>query len=432
MFLPERTENLNTIESLDRDWEIMKLAIRPECRDELLIEKSKRAFSIQLYDASINYFWNTIVHDLHKKIIFYGIDYFSSAINWQGTRLSNESDLRNVKDYEIINGCHSLGIIGDEAHFFLNQCRELRNNFSTAHYPIGELDKLETTNFIKNCVKYVLSFDPPAPGLQIRDLISAMKIEEWDDVDEFKGMIIGQSTQIYAPILHNFFSEFIKSDCSANLKHNIRLVAPIIWDMINEDNRTAIAMRYTSLKDRPTKDAASEAFEFMKIVDGIAYVPEDFRAHIYRKHSKNLIDAHMGWDNFHNEPSHASALFELGFSEIPSASLLIYVKAIVLSFLGNGYGLSNGAQVYNEEMISNLSQAGVRALFKVISGDVDIIRELLNDKPLSRLSKLMELIKDKTMFADQKKDFEFYMSSGKPTLYSHFNDIYWKNLKKTK
>jgi hypothetical protein len=40
-----------------------------------------------------------------------------------------------VKDYQIISGCFSLGIIGDEAHFSLELCREFRNNFSVAHYP---------------------------------------------------------------------------------------------------------------------------------------------------------------------------------------------------------------------------------------------------------------------------------------------------------
>lgn len=428
MFFPERVEKLNELESLDRDWEMLKLAIRPECREDILIEKSKQAFAVGLYDASINYFWITIVHDLHKKVLYYGVDYFSSSINWQGKKLRNESDLRDVKDYELINGCYSLGIIGKEAHFFLNQCREIRNNFSTAHYPIGELDKIEATNFIKNCVKYVLTFDPPAPGLQIKELVEAMKLETWDESEEFKGMIIGQSPQIYPPILHNFFSEFIKSDCNANLKHNIRIVSPVVWDMIDDEARTSIALRYTSLKDRPTKDAAAEAFEFLKVVGGIDYIPETFKTIIFRKHSKNLIDAHMEWNNFHNEPSHASALSDLGHGDIPPTSVMIYVKAILLSFLGNSYGISIGAQKYNEEMISNLSQAGVRAIFKNLREDIDVTRELMNYNPISRLPNLMELLKDKTMFAEQKKDFEFYNSGDFDKIHKHFHKIYWKIL----
>ena len=46
--------------------------------------------------------------------------------------LKTIEDLREVKDQQLISGAFALGIIPAEAHFFLEQCRELRNNFSTA------------------------------------------------------------------------------------------------------------------------------------------------------------------------------------------------------------------------------------------------------------------------------------------------------------
>lgn len=430
MIFPTRAENLNSLESLDRDWEKMKLAIRQECRDDILIEKAKTAFKVELFDSSINYFWNMVIHDLHKKIMYYGIDYFASAINWEGNRLRNESNLREVRDYEIISGCYSLGIIGHEAHFFLNQCREIRNNFSTAHYAIGDLDKIEATNFIKNCVKYVLTFDPPSPGLQIKDLIEAMKLETWNDSEEFKALLMGQSPKIYPTILHNFFSNFIKNDCEYNLKHNIKIAAPIAWEMVDDEVRTTIALRYASLKDRPTKDAAAEAFEFLKIVKGIEYIPETFKEIIYRKHSKNLINAHMEFKNFYSEPLHAEELLSLGTNEIPLSTISLYTKAITLSFIGNYYGIARNAQVYNTQMIASLSQAGIRTLFKIIKEDLDVIRELTNHKPIERLKELMEIIKGKTMFADQKKDFEYYLNTPIEKLKDYFYRLYWEKVRK--
>jgi hypothetical protein len=430
MYFPERVEKLNELESLNRDWDTLKLAIRPECRDDLMIEKAKIAFSVNLFDSSINYFWNMVINDLYKKIIYYGVDYFAAAINWDGEKLRNEVDLRQVKDYQIISGSYSLGITSHEAFFYLNQCREIRNNFSTAHYPIGELDKIEATNFIKNCVKYVLTFDPPAPGMQIKDLIEAMKLEQWQEVEEFNGLLIGQSPQIYPPILHNFFSNFTKSDCELNLKHNIKIAAPVVWEMVDDEARTAVAMRYASLKDRPTKDTAAEAFEFLKIVKGIKYIPETFRDIIFRKHSKNLIDAHMGGNNFYNEPQHAQELLSLGTEDIPLSSVMLYVKALLLSFIGNRYGISWDAQPFNEIMIKNLSQSGIRSLFKLLKDDLVVIAELTNQSPVTRLKQLMELIKDKTMFADQKKDFDYYTKHLENMLVKYFREIYWEKVGK--
>ena len=32
--LPSRFENINKVDSLSKDWDLVKLAIRPDCRDE--------------------------------------------------------------------------------------------------------------------------------------------------------------------------------------------------------------------------------------------------------------------------------------------------------------------------------------------------------------------------------------------------------------
>lgn len=82
--LPSRFENIEKVDSLSKDWDLVKLAIRPDCRDEKSIEKAQKAIEVGLNDAAINYIWNLAIYDLHRKIISYGIEYFSSAINWEG------------------------------------------------------------------------------------------------------------------------------------------------------------------------------------------------------------------------------------------------------------------------------------------------------------------------------------------------------------
>lgn len=429
MSFPARIEHIRKVDNLVAGWEEVKLAIRPEFREDRSIEKAKVALTAGLNDAAINYFWNLVIFDLGKKILAYGIEYFASAINWDGKPLKSITDLREVPDYLLINGAHALGIIGNESQYFIQQCRDIRNNFSTAHYPLGDLDNLETFNFIKNCIKYVLSFDLPAPGLQIKDLIERFIEEKYDDIEEIRVIIESQSSKIHGPILHNLFSNFIRPDCEANLKHNIRLLSPYLWEIVDEEVKSSIGSKFASLRDIKGKDAANEALEFLKTVNGVSYIPETFKEIIFKKHSQALIDAHFEWNNFYNEPSHSRELFSLG-KDVPISAIHTYVKAITVSFIGNTYGIAGGAQEFNINMISELSQTGVRFLFKILKSDKDVIRELSNGNPINRLKDLMDLIKEKTMLPEQKTDFDFFVKADVSKLKHHFYNLYINLLKK--
>lgn len=425
LILPERYENLEKVDNIVQGWDNVVLAIRPECRDVKLLDKVKTAINVSLNDSAINYIWNLTIYDLYKKIITYGIEYFASAISWDGTPLKNIDDLREVKDYQIISGAFSLGIIGHEAHFFLQQCREIRNNFSTAHYPMGDIDRYETFNFIKNCVKYVLTFDLPAPGVQIKDIIESLSIEKLENAEQIKLIIEQQSDKIHAALLHNIFTNFIRQECDPILKYNIRIIAPSVWKLVTDEIKSDIGNKFVSLKDIKGKDKANEALEFLKIVDGISFIPEDAKAIIFRKHAKNLIDAHFAMNNFYNEPGYAQDLDMLG-NDVPLSALYTYVKAILVSFLGNQYNISRDAQSYNINMINGLSQSGVRILFRILNEDINVVFELLSYRPANRLKELMELIKDKTMLPAQKEEYHFYNSSDTNKLTNHFRNVYDK------
>lgn len=423
LILPERFKCLEQVDNIVVGWENVKLAIRPECRNDVCLEKAKIALQVNLNDSAINYIWNLTIYDLYKKIEKYGIDYFSSAINWEGKPLKKVEDLQEVKDYQVIDGAYALGIIPDEAQFFLQQCREIRNNFSAAHYPMGELDKFETMNFIKNCIKYVLTYDLPAPGIQIKDLVARLSQDKLNKGEEITFIIENQSKRIHGAILHNLFGNFIKQDCNAILKYNIKLIAPKLWELVDEEVKSSIASKFTSLKDIKGQDEANEALAFLKLVDGVSYIPEGYRDIIFAKHARLLIDAHFGMNNFYNEPGYARDLASLGY-DVPTSAIQVYVKAIILSFVGNCYGVSHNAQSYNADMITNLSQTGVRTLFRLLSKDGQVVRELCSMSPSGRLKEMMLLIKEKTMLPEQKQLYDYIVAHTPTTLSREFRKRY--------
>lgn len=425
---PERIKYINEIDSITQSWDNVRLAIRPECRNDKIIEKAQTAINVGLNDAAINYFWNLSIYDIQRKVIAYGIEYFSAAINWEGKPLKTIEDLREVKDYQLITGAYSLGIIIDEAHFFLQQNREIRNNFSTAHFPMGDIDQIETFNFIKNCVKYVLTFDLPAPGLQIKDLIENITLEPLDNVEELELIIESQSSKLHGPILHNLFSNYIKLDCPIILKQNIKLIAPPLWKLVDENVKSSIGQKFVSLKDIKGRDVANEALEFLKIVGGVNYLSESYKEIIFKKQAQLLIDAHMGNNNFYNEPTHAKDLMLLGL-EVPFSALYSYVKAITISFIGNKYGIANAAQSYNESMLKSLSNIGVKTLFKILKSDIDIVGELMHIKPSQRFIILLKILEDKTLTGNQKTQYEQFRTRNSVQTKRYFHQLYWELVK---
>lgn len=421
LILPEPAQALVKVDSLTpKTWALIKSAIRPEYQGTYLV-KAQLAIRVNLNDAAVAYFWGTVEAALRHKVLAYGIEYFGSAVNKPDLR-SGEDLREEVKAHELIDGCFALGIIGAEAHFYLHHCREIRNMFSMAHEALGELDRLETFNFIKNCVKYCLCFEPPAPGFSVRDLIESLSAGSIQP-EEAVALIQAQSSRIYGPLLHSFFSQWIEPTCPPQLKASVRLIAPQLWKWCTDDVRSSVAQRYASLRDRTSADASREALQFLKIVDGIRNIPRTLRFAIFNYYARNLIDAYSEWENFYKEPEHAKALRELGL-DVPPETAVVYAKAVLLSFIGNLYGRAWSAESYNREMLVGASASVVNGLFNVLQRDPLVVATLQHSKPAVRLKELMELLREKTLTTPQQKVMEFVLNSATAKTQHHFATIH--------
>lgn len=421
LVLPESARALVKVDGLTpKTWALIRTAIRPEYQGTYL-DKAQIAVRVDLSDAAVGYFWSAVEAALRHKVVAYGIEYFASAVNKPDLR--SEEELREeVKAHELIDGCFALGVIGAEAHFYLHHCREIRNKFSMAHEALGELDRLETFNFIKNCVKYCLCFEPPAPGFSVRDLIESLSSGSIQP-EEAIALIQAQSNRIYGPLLHSFFSQWVEPTCTPQLKASIRVIAPQLWKWCVDDIRSSLGQRFASLRDRTSADASQEAMEFLKIVDGVRYIPRTLRFAIFSYYARNLIDAYSGWENFYNEPKHAKALRELG-TDIPPEAAVVYAKAVLLSFIGNSYGHAWDAETYNKEMLVGASASVVNGVFHVLQKDPLAITTLQESRPAARLKELMELLREKTLALSQQKVREFVFKSSVNQIQHHFAMIH--------
>jgi hypothetical protein len=71
-----------------------------------------------------------------------------------GYKSFDETALLDLKDAEVLSLCLKLNLVTEQGYFYLDQCRDIRNNFSAAHPSVGPLDDHEVINFIN---RYVLN-----------------------------------------------------------------------------------------------------------------------------------------------------------------------------------------------------------------------------------------------------------------------------------
>jgi len=110
------------------------------------------AVSTGLFDAAINYIWNSAVIELRDKVRSFGL----SVVHHVTGSTFDEDALLDLKDADLLTLCLKLNLVSEDGYFFLDQRRATRNNFSAAHPSMGTLDEDEFLNFLSRCAKHAL------------------------------------------------------------------------------------------------------------------------------------------------------------------------------------------------------------------------------------------------------------------------------------
>lgn len=337
--------------------------IPAELRDELIV-KMCIASSVGLFDGAINYIWNATIITLKTRLKNFGLGVVAQILD----KTITEDDLNELMDSQLLDICYKLELLSEEGYFFLNHCRDMRNNFSSAHATIGNLDDRELISFISRCCKYGLTPDYNLTGINISDFIVSVKssklneeqIEEW--CLRLKNTFPAQRQMLYPTLLGIYCDSAIGEGSRMNaLKicmHSIDLIDDKIKsDLIDQHNKYFI-------KGQQEKISASRLF-FQKL--GLLGLLSSQEQHsIIKNACSDLLNVHLEFNNFYNEPPFAKRLLELSNSmKIPETVKYNYVLSIITAFVGNEYGVSNAALPYYQEMIENFSPKEIDILLDI-------------------------------------------------------------------
>ena len=336
-------------------------------RDEL-IARMCVAVSTGLLDAAINYVWNASILHLRDKIRTFGLAVIAQILQ----RDFEEKHLLEIQDSNLLELCLKINIVDEDGFFFLDQCRDVRNNFSAAHPTLGKVNDREFIIFLNRCIRYALADSAHLRGVDINAFISAIKGDRFNNnqclfwVQRLAETHAAQR-QILISMVHGIY-------CDPNTPEQSRLNSLDICNGLPEgltsSMKSELINNHSDYVAKGYEEKRAASLQFFQKLCLLNLLNESEQHSVFSRAVKRLWDVHNGMNNFYNEPAFAERLLELSLqSAIPETVQEEYVKTIACCRIGNGYGVSNAAVTYYDHMVQNFSPREISALIQSASNN---------------------------------------------------------------
>jgi hypothetical protein len=328
-----------------------------------LIARMCVAVSAGLFDGAMNYIWNAAILHLRQKIRNFGL----AVVAQIRQNDFEEKHLMELQDSRLLELCLKFNIIDEDGFFFLDQCRDVRNNFSAAHPTMGSVNDREFTTFLNRCVRYALADSSSPTGVDISSFISAIKgprfnehqcqiwIQRLADTHEAqRQLLINMVHGVYCDPATAEPSRLNSLDICNGLKST--LTSSIKSELIN-NHSDYIA------KGLEQKHTAS--LQFFEKLGFLTLLNESELHVIISRAIDRLWNAHNGMNNFYNESPFAERLLELSQqSAIPETIQDHFVQTVTCCRIGNGYGVAASAISYYNQLIQGFSPREIATLIR--------------------------------------------------------------------
>ncbi|MCE0244823.1 hypothetical protein LVT79_24500, partial [Klebsiella pneumoniae] len=274
-----------------------------------------------------------------------------------------------------------LNLVNEDGFFFLDQCREVRNNFSAAHPTMGSVNDREFTTFLNRCVRYALADASSPKGVDIGAFISAVKGPRFNanqhDIwvqrltethDAQRQMLVGMVHGIYCDPNTSEPSRLNALDIGGSLKEIF--TASLRSDLVNKHSE------YAAKGDEPRHAASLQFFEKLGL---LTLLNESEQHAVFYRAIERLWNVHNGTNNFYNEPPFAERLLELSLNgAVPETAQEQFVQVVVCCYIGNGYGVCWAAATSYEQLIRNFSPREIATMIRLASNNDNSLGRRVN------------------------------------------------------
>jgi len=376
-----------------------------------LIARMCVAVSTGLFDGAMNYIWNAAVLQLRTKVRNFGLPIVAQILQSD----FEEKHLLELQDSRLIELCLKLNLVNEEGFFFLDQCREVRNNFSAAHPTIGGVNDREFTTFLNRCVRYALAEAASPRGVDIGAFISAIKGSRFnanqnsvwvqrlcETHDAQRQMLVGMVHGIYCDPNTSEPSRLNGLDICNALKE--RFTAALRSDLINKHSE------YAAKGDEPRHTASLQFFEKLGL---LTLLNESEQHAVFFRSIERLWNVHSGMDNFYNEPPFAERLLELSRQgAVPETVQEQFVQVVVACNIGNGYGVSWAASPSYEQIIRSFSPREIATMIRLATVPENVLGRRVSKIPAcrERFKKTLALIDPASVPSGVKSAYDYFVN----------------------
>lgn len=367
---------LASAEEIEYAWRDLPRELReiPEALRGELIARMCVAVSTGLFDGAMNYIWNAAILHLRDKIRVFGLPVVAQI------RQSDfeEKHLLELQDSRLLELSLKLNIIDEDGFFFLDQCRDVRNNFSAAHPTLGKVNDREFTTFLNRCVRYALADSASPKGVDIGAFISAIKGARFNNNQ--RGIWVQRlaethdaQRQMLVAMAHGIY-------CDPNTPEQARLnsldICSNLIGIFTASIKSELINTHTEYVAKGYQDKHAASLQFFEKLGLLGLLNESEQHHIFSRAVERLWNVHNGMNNFYNEPAFAERLLELSMQgAIPETVQEEYVQTVACCRVGNGYGVSNAAVKYYDQMVQSFSPREITTLIQ---------SAITNNNPLGR------------------------------------------------
>jgi len=375
----------------------------------IYLSKFAAAVASGLFDAALNYLWDETIFELRQRVTQYDISYFyANAISnvEKRNKLKGIEDIVKIEDSELIHGAKQIGLISELGYKHLDYIRYMRNWASTAHPNQNEITGLQLISWLETCVKEVITLPLSIGAVEIKQLLHNIRSVNIAAIEakEIAASSLNLTQEQINNLVSGLFGIYTQTDTLPLARKNIHLLLPLLWDRVDEPTRTKLGMNYGKYAAINDQERKKLTHQFLNIVSATSYIAEDFRIPEIENAIDNLLLAHRGLNNFHNEPAFARALQNVAGREgkIPTSVKRKYVLSLVEVFLTNGYGVAWNADPIYRSLIDLFDSN--QAVYAVLSFyDDSIASKLQFSLCQQKYYELLEMMKIKVSAAAVKE-----------------------------
>jgi hypothetical protein len=323
--------------------------IPPVLRDQFLARMCV-AIAVGLTDSAINYAWNSAVTELRNKIRRFGLNVVPQITG----KAFDEKALLNLQDSALLSLCLEINLLTEDGFFMLDQCREIRNNYSAAHPTIGQVDGYELVNFINRCAKYALADDTNPKGVDTKAFITSVKGERFNELQQqtWISSINATHEAQRAALILTLHGIYCDPSVPEHGRQNAFSLAEAFQGNFTPQVQSDLIERHSYYGQQGDDARRKASLQFLQRLNMLQLLDDTDRHLLVSNAAKRLMQVHQSWNNFFNEPPFAARLSEIAEQiAVPGTAKAEYVGTVITCFIGNAYGTSDAAESTYEKMI---------------------------------------------------------------------------------